>query len=172
MSAANALKAKIAGELSSIQKALLVLKHSYDSCRVIGIKDSYSLAELDQWEAFTSRFARASDLATQKIINSIMIFEKGQMGSIRDKASFCVKNELVKEEDDFINLPLTRNFIAHEYARQDTNEVFNLVWGYYPILVKFIEATVQYGNTKILYWVEIFPMSASVAQLLKFVFLK
>ena len=150
MSAAENVKAELKDELASIQRALDVLIHSYANCNEIGIKDSYSLAELDQWEAFTSRFARTSDLVIQKIINSIMIFEKGQTGSMKDKAAFCAKNGLVNTEEDLINLRLTRNFIAHEYARQDTNEVFQEVLRYYPLLTDFTRATVRYCNTHIL----------------------
>lgn len=150
MSAAEHVKAELKEGLAFIQRALDVLIHSYTNCNEIGIKDSYSLAELDQWEAFTSRFARTSDLVTQKIISSIMIFEKGQTGSIKDKAAFCAKNGLVKTEDDFINLRLTRNYIAHEYARQDTNEVFQEVLRYYPLLTDLTRATVSYCNTHII----------------------
>jgi len=150
MSHAENLKEELNLEIVSIQKALVVLKHSYDCCKPIGLKENYSIEELDHWEAFTSRFSRTSDMATQKIINSIMIFEKSQTGSMKDKAAFCFKNAFVNSEDDFLNLRLTRNFIAHEYAKQDTNEVFKEVWHYYPILINFAEATIRYCHSNIL----------------------
>ncbi|HJW87689.1 MAG TPA: hypothetical protein VJ440_13735 [Candidatus Brocadiaceae bacterium] len=57
-------------ELSSLEKAQQVLQYSHDTCAGIGIKEDYTFDEMDRFEAFTSRFARLSDLLIQKIFRS------------------------------------------------------------------------------------------------------
>jgi len=145
------IKENLRQEIQYLQKATNILIYSFNHCQEIGIKPEYTLAELDKWEVFTSRFARTCDITTQKIISSIMVFEKGFIGSMKDKAAFCEKNLLTTTEQEFISLRLTRNFIAHEYIQEDSNDIFKEVLSFYPILLNLIESVVRYCNEKILY---------------------
>ena len=140
---------ELKNELEFINKALLTLKHAYDHCKKIGIKDNYSFEELDKWEALTARFSRISDITTQKIMNSILIIEKGFSGSLIDKANFAEQNDFVTNSEEFINLRLLRNYIAHEYSRQATNEIFEKVMNSYDLLLSFVNAVTTYCNTRL-----------------------
>ncbi len=115
-------------ELHYLVKGIDTLLHAYEHCKGIGIKTEYSFDELDKWEALTARFARLSDILTQKVFSSMMIILNGQAGSLIDKANFAEKHNLVAQSHDFTKLRLLRNFIAHEYAKQDTNEIFEKVF--------------------------------------------
>ena len=151
MTAKLDIKENLKHEIQYLQRATDILIYSFNHCDKIGIKSNYTLDELDKWEVFTSRFARTCDITTQKIISSIMVFEKGFVGSMRDKAAFCEKNALITSEQEFISLRLTRNFIAHEYIQEDTNDIFKQIILFYPMLLNLIEAVIRYCNEKILY---------------------
>ena len=125
-------------ELKYLMKGLDTLTYSYTHCQKIGIKESYSYEELDKWEAFTARYARLSDILTQKIFNSMMIVMEGYAGSLIDKAHFAEKNNLLSSAEEFTQLRLLRNFIAHEYTKQNTNEIFIKVFDNCPMLIDLI----------------------------------
>jgi hypothetical protein len=115
-------------ELQYLVKGIDTLLHAYKHCSEIGLKTEYTFDELDKWEALTARFARLSDILTQKVFSSMMIILNGQTGSLIDKANFAEKYNLVVNSQDFTKLRLLRNFIAYEYAKQNTNEIFEKVF--------------------------------------------
>ncbi len=131
-------------ELDSIKKALFHLQNSYTNCKSIGLKEEYNENELEKWEAFTSRYSRVSDIVTQKIVSTIMLIETGSRGSLIDKTNFVEKNNLVEDGEDFRKLRLLRNYIAHEYTKQSTNEIFELVLTNYGSLNSFAVKLVDY----------------------------
>jgi len=55
-------------DFNRLDRAVDMLRYSVQQCRKIGIKTDYSLDELDRFESLTSRFARTSDICTQKIM--------------------------------------------------------------------------------------------------------
>ncbi len=44
-------------ELKLLENSTEILKYSYGNCKKIGIQEDYVIEDLDQFEAFTSRFA-------------------------------------------------------------------------------------------------------------------
>ena len=135
-------------ELESVKKSLEHLKVSYTNCSQIGLKSIYAEDELEKWEAFTARYSRLSDILTQKVVNSIMLIELGNSGSLLDKANFSEKRNWVEKAEDFRQLRLLRNYIAHEYVKQNTNEIFELVLSNYTRLHTFAIRMIDYcsGN--------------------------
>ena len=57
--------------LDDFKSALDWLNHSYELCNKTGIKDNYSVEELDAFENLTSRYARATDFLIHKLFRSI-----------------------------------------------------------------------------------------------------
>ena len=49
-------------ELKLLDEANKILVYSYEACSEIGLKENYTLEELDKFEALTSRFARKSEI--------------------------------------------------------------------------------------------------------------
>ena len=58
--------------LALLQKSVIALDYSYDKCRTIGEKKEYDLEQQESFEALTSRFARTSDILTQKVLSETM----------------------------------------------------------------------------------------------------
>src|SRR5260221_9217041 len=135
-------------ELESVKKGLVHLQSSLLSCSKIGLKQDYQEDELEKWEAFTARYSRLSDIVTQKIMSSILLIETGSTGSLLDKANFAEKKNWVEKAEQFRQLRLLRNYIAHEYIKQNTNEIFETVLENQPNLRAFALKIINYctGN--------------------------
>ena len=138
-------------EIGSIQKAMIHWERSYNSCSKIGLKNEYSEEELEKWEAFTARYSRLSDITTQKVMNSFLLIETGNTGSLLDKANFAEKKSWVETAEEFRRLRLLRNYIAHEYEKQNTNEVFEMVYQNYHSLHLFVTNVLAYYNSNSIY---------------------
>lgn len=146
----NILK-ELHSELELVKKALRHLQQSYNSCLAIGLQESYTDAELEKWEAFTARYARLSDIITQKVMNTILLVETGSTGSLLDKANFTEKLGWVIKAEDFRQLRFLRNYIAHEYLKQNTNDIFELVLDNYSKLILFINHIINHCSNSAIY---------------------
>ena len=49
-------------DLNRLDRSVEMLKYSLQQCWKIGIKEDYSLEELDRFESLTSRFVSTSDI--------------------------------------------------------------------------------------------------------------
>ena len=72
-------------QLEVLGSAADILAYSYEQCGKIGIKPVYTYEELDKIESFTSRFARLSDILTQKLFRLIARIELEDSGTVRDR---------------------------------------------------------------------------------------
>ena len=56
-----------------MEQSAAALRHSLTKCVPLGLKGEYTLDELDHFEALSARFARTSDLYTQKLLKSLFM---------------------------------------------------------------------------------------------------
>jgi len=124
--------------LATLDKASSALVYSYDKCSDIGEKDEYDLEEQESFEALTSRFARTSDILTQKVLKTLFMLLQENIKTIIDAANFLEKLELIDNADDLLNIREIRNQIAHEYVESDIKDLFLDVLQYVPQLRKII----------------------------------
>jgi len=96
------------------------------------------LEEQESFEALTSRFARTSDILTQKLLKTLFMLLQENIKTIIDAANFLEKLELIDDADDLLNIREIRNQIAHEYVESDINDLFFDVLRYVPQLRKII----------------------------------
>ncbi len=141
------LAAQLDEYFAVLEKSLTALVYSYDKCKAIGGKKEYDLEQQESFEALTSRFARTSDILTQKVFKSILIFLQEDMKTIIDMANFLEKLEIVDKADELLNIREIRNQIAHEYVEPDVKSLFMDVLHYTPQLGNIIK------NVKA-YWVD------------------
>ena len=129
--------------LAALDKASSALVYSYDKCCDIGEKDDYDLEEQESFEALTSRFARTSDILTQKVLKTLFMLLQENIKTIIDAANFLEKLELIDHADDLLNIREIRNQIAHEYVESDIKDLFLDVLQYVPelrMIISNIEA--------------------------------
>ena len=128
----------------ALEKSLAALNYSYDKCNAIGGKGEYDLEQQESFEALTSRFARTSDILTQKVFKSLFILLQEDMKTIIDMANFLEKLEIVDNADNLLNIGEIRNQIAHEYVEPDVKSLFIDVLHYVPQLKNIINNVKAY----------------------------
>jgi len=140
---------------NELRENLVLLKQGYETldfsfqkCKIAGIKDKYTDSELESFEALTSRFARLSDILTQKVLHTVFLLLKETPRTFIDKVHFAEKIELIENADELLNIRDLRNEISHEYKTSDLNEIFEEVLYYTEILLKIVNDLAQ--NIKIL----------------------
>jgi len=132
------LLAQFDEHMAALDKASSALVYSYDKCNDIGEKAEYDLEEQESFEALTSRFARTSDILTQKLLKTLFILLQENIKTIIDAANFLEKLEIIDNADDLLNIREIRNQIAHEYVESNIRNLFLDVLRYVPQLRKII----------------------------------
>ena len=73
--------------LALLHKSVIALDYSYDKCSAIGEKEEFDLEQQESFEALTSRFARTSDILTQKVLKTLFILLQENTKTIIDVAN-------------------------------------------------------------------------------------
>lgn len=118
------LKKEFRLSLIDLDASLAAMDYSYQKCIKIGIKDDYTPDELEIFEALTSRFARTSDIFTQKILTSLFVLLKEDPKGFIDKANLSEKLGIIPDSSALQNIRELRNEIAHEYSLREISEIF------------------------------------------------
>ena len=134
-------------DLNRLDRSVEMLKYSLQRCRKIGIKEDYSLEELDGFESLTSRFARTSDIYTQKVMKGIILVLREEANTFIDRANLFEKLEIASAEDLKLIRDL-RNEISHEYKVDDIAEIFEAVFEYCDKLIEVIDKTKVFVSAK------------------------
>ena len=74
----NLLLAQLSENILLLEKSMKALAYSHKKCEAIGEKEEYDLEEQESFEALTSRFARTSDILTQKDFKTLFISQDQQ----------------------------------------------------------------------------------------------
>ncbi len=134
-------------DIESINKAIRVLSRSLEKCTKIPVKTNYTMEELDDFENLTSRFARTSDIYTQKIMKSIILLLREDSKTFLDNANLFEKLSMADTEELKLIRDL-RNEISHEYRLDDISEIFESVLEYSVNLLRIIDKTMAFVQDK------------------------
>lgn len=137
-------------ELEKFSKAKGYLEYSYAICKKIGVKFDYSDEELAQIEAFTSRFARLSDMVIQKELKIIEKLDLDESISVRDRIDAAEKKEIIESAIAFIKIRDLRNRIAHDYASISLAKLFEESIGLTHVLIQTVINIENYITRKYL----------------------
>jgi len=133
------LKKMLEENLIKLQKAINLLDKSYQSIIKINIKEEYSDDELEKFESLTSRFARATDILTQKVLKSYFRLIQEDFDSFIDLANLSEKFKIVEDADTLLIIRDLRNRIAHEYEEEELNSIFKEVINFTPVIIEISE---------------------------------
>ena len=134
---------------SELDKGLDALLYSYEKCQAIkDNRSEYNPEELEAFEAFSARFARASDILTQKAIKSLLKLLQEDIQTIIDTANFLEKIRLLGKAEDLINIRELRNQIAHDYVSEDINSLYEDILLFTPKLRDIADSLKQYYVNK------------------------
>jgi len=138
------LKKLLQQELQLLDDANQVLVYSFNKCSKIGLKTDFSPEELESFESLCSRFARLSDIMTQKIFRLLAEIALEQPGTVRDRINRAEKWNLIETAEEFVAIRIVRNDIAHEYLPEAIRDIFKKVMGLTPALLKSVDLTKSY----------------------------
>lgn len=142
------LKKELKEYMDILDKALDTFNHSYKNCKEIGIKKNYTYEELDKFESLTSRFARISDIVTQKILKNIFLLLREDAKTFIDKVNLAEKLEIIPGAEQLKVIRDLRNEITHEYCMDDITEIFKNVLEYSDALLETVEKVKIYVSDK------------------------
>ncbi len=98
--------------------------------------ENKNLEELESWEAFTSRFARTTDIFLTKFIRLLILdLDPGFRGEISDHLDKAEKSNLVSNADLWMKIRELRNQIAHEYTKDEFKKTFTDVINFTPFVL-------------------------------------
>lgn len=129
--------------LAQAERALVWLKRSFKKCEQIDFSKELTIDQYDALENLTSRFARLTDLLTNKVFRSLDEYELEPQKSVIDVLRKAAKRRL-GDEKVLRELKELRNAIAHEYADTALLEIFKNVFAQTPSLIAVFDSTKKY----------------------------
>ncbi len=135
--------------ITSLDKSLAALRHSCRKCSEINHpSEKYNLDEQESFEALASRFARSSDMLTQKVLKTLFILMQEDIKTVIDGANFLEKLEIIDNADDLLNIRAIRNQIAHDYIQDDLHGFYQEIITFIPMLNQIAEAVKTFYRYK------------------------
>ena len=143
------IEEKLKQDAQLLQKQLAWLTLSCDECKVISIKENYSIDEFGKFEILCSRYSRGIDFLIRKIFRTIDEFEFENQGTLIDVVNNAHKRGLFDDIEELRIMKDVRNTIVHEYIEDALVDVFDEVLIYADKLIIIIENTLKYIDSKI-----------------------
>jgi uncharacterized protein with HEPN domain len=142
-------RASLHEQVALVEQSAVALRHSLAKCAPMMLQVEYTLDELAHFEALSARFARTSDLYTQKLLKSLFMVLGEDVVSFLDKARLAEKLGVIDEAEDLVAIRDLRNTIAHEYTVANLNEVFRRTLELSDTLLGTLSTTVRYVTEKL-----------------------
>jgi len=133
-------------QIREMNDAAAILRHSYDKCCRIGARPDLDNDQLESFEALTARFARLSDLVVQKVLRTISILDLEDIGTVRDRINRAEKRGLIESAEDFVQIRMLRNEIAHEYKSETIFDIFERALALSPALLDAVKRIQQHAT--------------------------
>ncbi len=138
-------------ELSNLENAAEHLRHSLDRTRSLFPVKNFQPDELERLEALASRFARLSDLLTQRVMRLVDDLELTPTNTLLDRIHRAEKRGWVDDSMQLIQIRELRNLIAHAYAADKMGGIYTAVASLTPTLLAVVPKVMAYarelGNT-------------------------
>jgi hypothetical protein len=131
-------------EIKRLETSTLLLRHSLDKCSKIVPDGELTIEELDCFEALSARFARTSDLLTQKIFRLIDRIELETDGSVIDRINRAERRGIVENSEQMKEIRRLRNDIAHEYKQEGMEELYQSLLRLTKVLLITVEKASAY----------------------------
>ncbi|MBC8321339.1 MAG: hypothetical protein H8E34_11500 [Bacteroidetes bacterium] len=130
--------------VQSLSDSIIWLQRLFTICNEFVDSDKLTDSEFDAMEALTARFARTTDILTNKVLRSITYIEHGESLTWIDSLIYFEKQELISTIDELRLIKELRNDIVHEYTFSDLIELFTEVTKQTGILISIAKNTLQY----------------------------
>jgi hypothetical protein len=118
------LRNLLQAELEALQRAASSLQKSMAKCSRLKPSPRQSFEEEESFDALTSKFARCSDILTQKVIKTLVFLLREDAPIFVDRMNLCEKLGVIPSAKSLIEIRDLRNTIAHEYTVDDLLELY------------------------------------------------
>lgn len=133
-------------ELNNLDKAAAYLATSIDRSSGLAGRSDLSAEELERLESMASRFARLSDLLTQRVMRLMDDLELTPEGSMLDRIQRAEKRGWVQSAQDLVRIRELRNLVAHEYAADRMAELYTGISRLAPLLLAVVPKVRSYAE--------------------------
>ena len=124
-----------------LQGALPSFEKSLRKCSQIHVMDTLDFEMEESFDALTSKFARISDIYTQKVIKTLLFVLREDAATFLDRMNLCGKLEIIPSAEAMILIRDFRNMIAHEYVTENLMEIYQNTFSLSGNLLKSIRQT-------------------------------
>lgn len=131
-------------ELHLLNQSLESLRLSVNKCSAFLGKSEYSFEEMESFDSLTSKFARTSDIYTQKVLRTCFALLHEPFVPFLDLANQSEKMSLIISSDDLIMIRDLRNQVTHEYKADVLTSIVPEVIAMHSILANNIRQTIQF----------------------------
>lgn len=144
------MREKLQSDKKLLEKQLFWIDISFKECSKIGIQKEYTIDAFGKFETLCSRYARGIDFLIRKIFRTLDEYEFENQGTLVDVVNNAHKRELFEDIEELRVMKDVRNTIVHEYIEDELTEVFEEVLTYTQELIKIMDNTLIYIETKCL----------------------
>jgi hypothetical protein len=134
----------IKADLFNLNEAITGLNKSFEKCLDLIDKQEKTFENYESIDSIIIKFARISDIYTQKILTSLMILSIEKPEGFIDKVNICEKLGIIESATDLGHIRDLRNSVTHDYEGDVVNRIFLDTMKYTPILLSNIDTTKQY----------------------------
>jgi len=107
-----------------LDQAVPSFSKSLEKCRSLNLAGPRSFEVEESLDALTSKFARVSDIFTQKVLKSLVLLTREDAPTFVDRMNLCEKLGVISSAEDLIEIRDLRNQIAHEYLSDNLTEIY------------------------------------------------
>jgi hypothetical protein len=114
---ASTLASVLADHRRLLLRALPSFERSLSKCQSILLdKEPLSFEAEESFDSLTSKFARISDIFTQKVLKSLVLYLREDAPTFLDRMNLCEKLGVIPSAESMVAIRDLRNLIAHEYS--------------------------------------------------------
>ena len=130
------LRKLLRAELESLGRAAASLERSMTKCSLLTPSPRQTFEEEESFDALTSKFARCSDILSQKVLKTLVFLLREEAPTFVDRMNLCEKLGAIASARSLTEIRDLRNTIAHEYAVDDLLELYADVLKLCPQLIE------------------------------------
>jgi hypothetical protein len=130
------LRKLLRAELESLGRAAASLEKSMTKCSLLIPSPRQSFEEEESFDALTSKFARCSDILSQKVLKTLAFLLREEAPTFVDRMNLCEKLGAIASARSLTEIRDLRNTVAHEYAVDDLLELYADVLKLCPQLIE------------------------------------
>ena len=143
------LQSLLRSELEALVRATSSLGKSLDKCAQLKPSPRQSFEEEESFDALTSKFARCSDILTQKVLKTLVFLVREDAPTFIDRMNLCEKLGAIPSAKSLVEIRDLRNTIANEYAVDDLLDLYAETLSLSPELLEAAKAAEAFARGRI-----------------------